>query len=179
MKKITVINKAKLPTISWKELKGKFEPNTLKQKKDREVGDLKQSILTIGFTIPLFIWVEGKYIADGAGRFLALELLEYEGYEIPDLPYVPIEAKSKKEAKRITMAISSQYGLITPDSLGEFTLDMNEIDLSFINIEGYNLEEIDWTPPKSKEVDMDEMKGKTKMQHTCPKCGFEFSTSDK
>jgi len=40
MKKITVINKAKLPTISWKELKAKFEPNTLKQKKDREVGDL-------------------------------------------------------------------------------------------------------------------------------------------
>jgi ParB-like chromosome segregation protein Spo0J len=175
MKKIIVINKAKLPTIPWKELKAKFEPNTLKQKKDREVGDLKASILAIGFTIPMFIWLEGKYIADGAGRFLALELLEYEGYEIPDVPYVPLEAKSKKEAKRLTMAISSQYGLISPDSIGEFTLDMNEIDLSFINIEGYNLGEIDWTPPKAKEVDMEAMKGETKMKHICPKCSFEWT----
>jgi hypothetical protein len=174
-KTIKIINKGNLPLISWKELKAKFEPNTLKQKKDREVGDLKQSILTIGFTIPMFIWLEGKYIADGAGRFLALELLEYEGYEIPDVPYVPLEAKSKKEAKRLTMAISSQYGLISPDSIGEFTLDMNEIDLSFINIDGYNLEEIDWTPPQAKEVDMDAMKGESKIKHICPKCEFEWT----
>lgn len=175
-KTIKIINKGNLPLIPWKELKAKFEPNTLKQKKDREVGDLKQSILTIGFTIPMFIWLEGKYIADGAGRFLALELLDYEGYEIPDVPYVPLEAKSKKEAKRLTMAISSQYGLISPDSIGEFTLDMNEIDLSFINIEGYNLEEIDWTPPKAREVDMETMKGETKMKHKCPKCEFEWTS---
>lgn len=176
MKTIKVINKGKLPLISWKELKAKFEPNALKSKKDREVGDLKESILAIGFTIPLFLWLEGKYIADGAGRFLALEMLEYEGYEIPDLPYVPLEAKSKKEAKRLTLAISSKYGKETNDSIGEFLLDMNEIDLSFINIEGYNLEEIDWTPPKTKEIDMDKMKGETKLQHKCPKCGFKFST---
>ncbi len=176
MKKITIINKANLPTIPWSELKKNFEPNTLKQKKDREVGDLKTSILTLGFTIPMFIWKEGKYIADGAGRFLALELLEYEGYEIPPIPYVPLEAKTKKEAKRLTMAISSQYGLITPDSIGEFSLDMNEIDLSFISIDGYNLDEIDWTPPKSKEVDMHAMKGETKMKHKCPKCEFEWTS---
>lgn len=178
MKTIKIINKANLPTISYKKLKEEFEANGLKQKKDRDIGDLKNSILTIGFTIPMFIWVEGKFIADGAGRMLALELLEYEGYEIPDLPYVPIEAKNKKEAKRITLAISSQYGIITPDSVGEFTLDMNEIDLSFINIEGYNLEEIDWTPPKAKEIDMEGMKveGASKLTHTCPKCGLSFNS---
>lgn len=176
MKKIKVINKAKLPTISWKELKAKYEPNKLKSDKNRDVGDLKESILAIGFTIPFFLWVEGKYIADGAGRFMALDMLEYEGYEIPDLPYVPLEASNKKEAKRLTLAISSKYGKETTESIGEFTLDMDEIDLSFINIEGYNLDEIDWTPPKAKEIDMDKMKGETKMQHTCPKCNFQFST---
>ncbi len=177
MKTIKIINKANLPTISWKKLKEGFESNALKQKKDRDIGDLKNSILTIGFTIPLFIWLEGKFIADGAGRFLALELLEYEGYEIPDLPYVPLEASNRKEAKRLTLAISSQYGLISPDSIGEFTLDMNEIDLTFINIEGYNLDEIDWTPPKAKEIDMENMKveGATKMKHKCPKCEFEWT----
>ena len=178
MKKIIkVTNEANLPTISWKELKKNFEPNTLKEKDNRDISDLKQSILKLGFVIPLFIWEKGKYISDGAGRFMTLELLEYEGYEIPDLPFIPIQAKSKKEAKQITLAISSQYGLITPDSIGEFTLDMKDIDLSFINIDGYDLEEIDWNPPESKEIDLDDMKGSTKHQHTCPKCGFEFNTT--
>lgn len=176
MKKIIVSNPANLPTISWEILKKDYEPNALKRKQDRNVGSLKDSILTMGFTIPLFIWEKGKYITDGAGRFMALELLEYEGYEIPDIPYIPLEAKNRVEAKRLTLAISSQYGLISPDSIGEFTLDMNEIDLSFINIEGFDLGEINWTPPKAKEIDMDSMKGQTKMEHTCPKCLFKFNT---
>lgn len=177
-KKIKIINKANLPTISWEELKKNFEPNTLKQKENREVGDLKASILAVGFQIPMFIWLDGKYITDGAGRFLALEMLEYEGYEIPPIPYVPLEANSKKEAKRLTLLISSKYGKETNESIGEFTLDMDEIDLSFVNLEGYNLEEIDWKPVKSKEIDMDEMKaeGATKMEHTCPKCKFSWSS---
>jgi hypothetical protein len=173
---IQVRNKAKLPTISWAELKKNYEPNALKSKKDRDVANLKSSILELGFIIPLFIWKEGKYITDGAGRFMALELLEYEGYEIPDIPYFPIEAKNKTEAKRHTLAISSQYGLITPDSIGEFTFDMNEIDLYFINIQGYNMEEIEWKPPLTKEIDVEDMKGKTKHQHECPHCGFKFGT---
>ena len=176
MKKIIVKNPANLPTISWKELKENFEPNALKQKKNRDVGDLKTSILTLGFIIPFFIWKEGKYITDGAGRFLALEMLEYEGYEIPDLPYVPIEAKNKKEAKRQTLVISSKYGLETQESIGEFILDMGEIDLGFVHLEGFNMEEIEWKPPVAKEIDVNKMKGETKMQHTCPKCGFEFNT---
>jgi len=44
-KTIVVKNPAGLPTISFKDLKEKYEANGLKQKKDREVGDLKQSIL--------------------------------------------------------------------------------------------------------------------------------------
>lgn len=176
-KTIKVINKGNLPLISWKELKEKFEPNALKSKKDRDVGDLKASILAIGFTIPFFIWLDGKYIADGSGRFLALEMLEYEGYEIPDLPYVPLEAKNKKEAKRLTMVISSKYGRETPESIGEFTLDMDEIDLSFVNLEGYDLDQIDWKPPQAKEIDIEKIKGETKLKHTCPKCGFSFSTT--
>jgi len=178
MKKIIVENPANLPLIPWAILKAQYEPNALKKKENRDVSDLKASILTVGFTIPMFIWEEGKYIADGAGRFIALDMLEYEGYEIPDIPYIPLKAKNRAEAKRLTLIISSQYGLMTPDSVGEFTLDMKEIDLSFINLEGYNLEEIDWKPPVSKEIDMDKMKaeGATKMKHTCPKCSFEWTS---
>lgn len=175
MKTIKVDNPGNLPLVSWETLKS-YECNNLKAEKNRDVKDLKESILELGFFVPLFIWTEGKFITDGAGRFKALEMLEYEGYTIPDLPYLPISAKDKKEAKRTTLAVSSTYGLITPDSIGEFTLDMDEIDLSFINIEGYNLEEIAWTPPKTKEIDTEEMKGETKHQHTCPNCSFKFTS---
>ena len=179
MKKIKVINKGNLPTIEWEDLKKSFEPNKLKKEKDRNVSDLKESILALGFAIPMMIWEEGKFITDGAGRFIALEMLEYEGYEIPAIPYVPIEAKNKKEAKRVTLAISSQYGDITNDSLGEFSMDMDEIDLSFISLQGFDLEEVEWKAPESKEIDMEKMeeKGKTKMEHTCPKCDFKFTTT--
>ncbi len=158
MKNLKVENPAGLPTISWAELKEKFEANELKDKAHRDVGDLKQSILSIGFVIPLCLWLEGKYITDGAGRLMALKMLEYEGYEIPDLPYFPINAKNKKEAKRITLAISSQYGDITPESAGAFMLQMDEIDLSFINLPGLDLAEIDWRPEHNNvEIEEDEI----------------------
>lgn len=155
-KTIIVNNPANLPTIAFKDLKEKYEANALKQKKDREVGDLKASILALGFSIPLFIWEKGKYLADGSGRLLALEMLEYEGYTIPPIPYVPLQAENKKEAKRLTLVISSQYGLITDESIGEFMLDMNEIDLGFVNIEGINLDDVDWKPGQKKEYEIEE-----------------------
>lgn len=178
MKSITVENPAGLPTIPFEVLKKEYESNNLKSKKGRDVGDLKESIIKLGFKVPLFIWVEGKYIVDGAGRFMALEMLEYEGYKIPDIPYLPIKASNKKQAKQAVLAISSSYGRVTPESIGEFTFDLNDIDLSFINIEGFDLEEIEWTPPKTKEIDIDEdVKGKTKHEHTCPNCSFKFTTT--
>lgn len=156
MKKVIVENPANLPTIAWTTLKKEYEPNALKSKKNRDVGDLKTSILTLGFKIPFVIWQEGKYVADGAGRFLALELLEYEGYEIPDLPYLPVIAKNKKEAKRLAMVISSQYGEITKDSFGEFILDMDEIDLGFIAIPGIDLDAAEWKPGGKTEYEVQE-----------------------
>lgn len=156
MKTFEVINEGNLPTISWAELKANYEPNNLKQKKDRDVGGLKDSILKLGFSVPFFIWQKGKYITDGAGRFLALELLEYEGYEIPDLPFVPIRAKTKKEAKQLTLAISSQYGPITQESFTEFMLDMEEIDIGFVNLTGIDLHELNWKPAEKKQYEIEE-----------------------
>lgn len=176
MKTINISEKlSALPTISFKDLKEKFEKNTLKASKNRDVTGLKTAILQDGFFAPLYIWVEGKYIVDGSGRVLALEMLEYEGYEIPDIPFIAISAKNKREAKKHTLLASSKFGKETTDSIGEFVLDMQEMDLSYINLEGWELEDIDWTPPKAKEVDIEKMKGETKLQHKCPKCGFKFT----
>lgn len=156
MKTLKVENPAGLPTISWEDIKKKFETNSLKEKKNRDVGDLKLSILKHGFKIPLVIWEQGNYITDGAGRVLALEMLEYEGYTIPDIPYVPILAKSKKNAKELTLAISSQYGNITEESFKEFVLDLQEIDLGIYNLPGLNFEGIEWKPQGKTEYEVQE-----------------------
>ncbi len=155
-KTIRVDNPANLPVLSFKNLKKNFETNTLKEKKNRDVSGLKQSILALGYNVPMFIWLEGKYIVDGAGRVLALDLLEYEGYTIPDLPYLPILAKNKQEAKQKVIAISSMYGVITKDTFAEFILDMGEMDLGFANIPGLVMEEIDWNPKEKKEYEVKE-----------------------
>lgn len=164
-----------LPTITLKELREKFESNALKEKRNRNVGSLKNSIVKDGMIMPLVLWIEGKYITDGAGRVKALEMLEYEGYQIDAIPYFPVTAANKKEAKKHTLLISSKYGEITEESAADFMQDMSEIDLGDISI-GLNLEEIDVTPPGTpKKGKKGRDKGKTVMMHTCPKCGHEFN----
>lgn len=180
MKTVTVENPAGLPTLSMEVLKSDYDWNLLKEKKNRDVGDLKKSILTLGFKVPIFVWEAGKYVTDGTGRLVALDMLAYEGYDIPAIPYVPIEAKDLKEAKRLTLAISSQYGKVTEESAADFMLDMDEIDLSFINLPDLNLEEIDWSPKQQAEKPQKKERGvaKSKLMHTCPKCFHEFSSSE-
>lgn len=176
MNKIIIKNPANLPLIPFKDLKTMYEANGLKQKENRDVSKLKASILKLGFKVPLFIWQEGRYIMDGAGRIMALGLLEYEGYQIPDIPCLIIQADSLEDAKVTTMAISSQYGPITEDSLGAFTFKLDPITFDFVNLEGYKMDEIKWTPPVAKTTEKEKPKGKTKMEHECPQCHYKFHT---
>lgn len=174
-KSIIIKNPNNLPLMSWADLKAGYSPNNLKEKKNRDVSGLKESILTLGFFAPIIIWEEGKYIADGAGRFLALELLEYEGYKIPDLPIEYVEAKDRTEAKQLTIAISSSFGEATEDSLGLFILDTPSIDLSFANLFNINIEEVQFKHPKAeKPVSSKINKGETEKQAICPNCAVKF-----
>jgi len=157
MKKIVIDIPIKLPSIPFKDLKEKYEVNGLKEKKNRDVGGLKESILMVGFCFPIYLWLEGKYVTDGAGRIMALDMLEYEGYEVPDIPYIPISAKNKKEAKRKTLLVSSRYGEISKESGTEFLLEMEEIDLSPVSLPELTMEDLDWKPGKAEyEVQEDE-----------------------
>lgn len=157
MKKIKVVlAQENLPTISYQDLKENYEQNALKDKKSRDIGRLKKIILKDGFKVPLFIWMEGKYIIDGTGRMMVLEMLEYEGYEIPDIPYYPISAKSKEEAKYETLKISSQFGSATEDSAGEFVLDLQEFDLSLISLPGLDIDDVQWKPEDKVEYEVQE-----------------------
>lgn len=175
MKTIKVPNPNNLPTMPWAELKKSFEANILKDKKSRKIGSLKASILKLGFIYPIYIWKEGKYIIDGAGRMQALDMLEYEGYEIPDIPYLVVSAKNKKEAKEQVVAMSSIYGHATEESMVDFVGEDMEMDIGFAEL-NLKMEEIRFSPKqKEKKDESERKKGKTVMMHTCPECGHEFN----
>lgn len=115
-----------------------FQGN-LKEISKESAKKLRQSILGYGWIAPIFVWNK-DYILDGHGRLLILNELIKEGYSISDLPIVDIEAKTKKEAAQILLAINSKYQNITDDGLYEF---MHEMDLKFEDLENFDLPDID------------------------------------
>ena len=109
------------------ELQGK-----LKARNDVDYDKIKLSIITYGFSFPFFVWKSDKnYILDGHGRFETLCRMQKDGYLIPDVPVVFVEAKDLKEAKQKLLRLNSQYGKMTKESVLEFAED---IDLNFEEI---------------------------------------------
>ena len=107
----------------------------LKTITDENLGKLKKSIIKYGFTVPAFIWKHErkKYIIDAHQRLKALESLFSEGYEIPDIPVVYIQAKDEQEAKEKLLHVTSQYGEFTEDGFANFILDAG-LDISDLDI---------------------------------------------
>jgi len=111
MKKKTIKIKCKgadlLPYDSLIQFQG-----DLKTLSNANLEKLKTRIVKRGFRMPFYIWVnnEQNKILDGSQRDKALKSLKNEGYEIPLLPVVYIEAESEIDARETILGISSQYG---------------------------------------------------------------------
>lgn len=105
----------------------------LKIRDDADIEKAKTSILKYGWSFPFFVWVSGKtnYCLDGHARIKVLKALEEEGYLIPELPVVYIQAKNKTEAKQKLLRLNSNFGHFTKESVLEFAED---IDLNFDEI---------------------------------------------
>jgi len=128
----------------------------LKTLSEENLGKLKKSIIKYGFTAPGFVWQSGKkkYVMDMHQRIKALNSLFEEGYTIPDIPIVYIQAKNKTEAKQKLLHISSQYGEFNRSGLDDFLLSINsdaelletlrlvddEVDLGIFDDDNYNEE---------------------------------------
>ena len=105
----------------------------LKIRDEADIEKAKTSILKYGWSFPFFVWVSGKtnYCLDGHARIKVLKSLEEEGYLIPELPVVYIQAKNKTEAKQKLLRLNSNFGHFTKESVLEFAED---IDLNFDEI---------------------------------------------
>lgn len=105
----------------------------LKELPEENYKKLKSSILKHGFLYPLFVWEDPSdakiYLIDGTQRFKTLLRMKDEGYSIPQLPVIFIEAADRLDAKAKLASAASQYGLFTEGGIKEFFSDLNFSDV--------------------------------------------------
>lgn len=149
---------------------------------DQLTGEIKET----GFSFAPHAWLNPKdkkwMLVDGHQRIKVLRKLAKAGYQIPKIPTIPVIAKTYKEAKRRVLQGISQYGHVKPDGLHEFlteadiliddviaSFDIPEVNLKSFKTEFFGKKE----KAEQKEKERDE--NPSKIVHTCPECGHEFS----
>ena len=170
-KAINVHNLNNLPTISYRELT--ILQGDLKILEEEDKRKLCQSIIKYGFFVPAFVWhfEDAFYILDATQRYHSLEALEKYGYTIPEIPYIEIPAKNKKDAAEKLLQITSRYGKINPATtfFEAFNIDVtyvNEIAIPELKMNFTSMGE----EQKEMEINDDEME----FDHKCPKCGYRW-----
>jgi DNA modification methylase len=138
--KVQCTGAATLPIDSIKPFQG-----SLKTLPKSAFAKLKKSMIDFGFSFPLFVWKHNgqNMTLDGHQRISTLQEMRKEGFEVPELPVVWIEAKDEKEAKHKLLLAVGQYGKVTDEGLYEFIktacLEMGELN------ETIELGDIDFT----------------------------------
>lgn len=105
------------------DLKGLTEENFKK---------LKRQLLQNGFICNFVVWKDPKdnlyKVLDGHQRLRVLSVLQTEGFELPEeYPCSEVVGLTFKEAKECVLALCSQYGSMSNDTLYEYLFE-NEID---------------------------------------------------
>lgn len=168
----------------------------LKELPEANYQKLKKQILRLGFSEPIAAWLvedeNKKYILNGHQRILTLKRMrDDEGYEVPYVPYILVEAENHHEAKMKVLSLASQFGVITAKGLKNFISDMDlapldlkddfalrDVDLGALDLES-ELEPV--SENDGKEVEVSEhtrtigkdTELKDKKNH-CPECGFTW-----
>ncbi len=134
---------------------------------------LKKRILSVGFSAPVLVWENDQtiFILDGHQRTTALRSLKADGYHIPEIPIVRIEAPDERTARELTLSYISQYGEINKESdwLKEAFEEMDSaIKESFVFRDG----EIDF----DLNIDFGDLPEEQppeqpKKEQCCPSCG--------
>ena len=106
---------------------GETELKTLTEENYKK---LRREILDLGFCEPLCVW--GDKILNGHQRVKTLKRMrDEEGYTIPHIPVNMVTADTYKEAKKMVLSLTSQFGKMTEESLMGFIkdadLELNEV----------------------------------------------------
>lgn len=146
MKTLKVHNTDNLPTIAYSKLID-FQGDLKHQIEPRELEKMRNSLKKHGVFVPKFVWFDesGKAnIMDGHQTKQALKSLEADGWKIPEIPYVTVEANGRKDAAEKLLQINSRYAKMNPNTtwLEEFDFDLDEIEGLIDSIEIPELKDI-------------------------------------
>ena len=86
---------------------------------------MREEILSDGFSFSPHVFQDGDgrfWLLDGHQRRTFLLRIQEEGYEIPTIPCMEVEAESLEHARRLVLAAASQYGTFNARKLVAFTL---------------------------------------------------------
>ena len=130
-----------LPFTQIKDFQGE-----LKSRTQDDVEHLIASIERHGFAFPFFVWRQPDGTCsclDGHGRIMALTQMQREGYEIPELPVVYIDAENENEARTKLIHINVVSGRFTDVGFRDLVKDIPDLDLAEYNYPELDLERLD------------------------------------
>lgn len=151
----------------------KYNP---RQITDQELSGLKESIRKFGFVEPVIVNKRTNTLVGGHQRTKAAELLGID--KIP-VTFVDLD-ESEEKALNVALNAHTIQGKFDTEILStlleDIKLDLPDLHAAF-NFEqlGKDLK-IDFDPekiPENSEIDTDNFGND--LEHTCPKCGFEFN----
>jgi DNA modification methylase len=173
-REIEVFNLGGLPTApvdDFLELQEDFKISD-----SDKLSKLQMLIITRGFKYAFKAWrdPDGKlWIIDAHQRKKALLSLRNSGFTIPDIPYEPIYAASKKEAVEEIAAYNSEFATKNPDTLlfqkykiDTLTLDRFNLGFSAKPVD-FNFSDKNFFEPQFSEVLDDEGEGFVLPQESC------------
>jgi hypothetical protein len=151
--------------IEWRKIKP-LQPDNLKIIYNYK--HIEQSILKNGFSMPFFVWEDGKdiYAIDGHSRIEVLSNME----NVPEkLPATFINAKDKKEAIEILLEVFNQkQNPIAEEVLIEWLeVEDVEVNVDALNVKiQYNSDDIDLDKFFEEGAEQKEQKNKIILEYT-------------
>lgn len=145
--RVTCDTQLRIPYTDLHELQG-----DLKEMTKERYAKFRALVLDKGIWFACHVWrdtsdqqavVAGTakmWIIDGHGRKKLFQTMADEGYDIPPIPCVEIQAASIKEAKEAVLAASSNFQRATGQGLYEF---METAGLTMDQVAGFDLPDID------------------------------------
>lgn len=118
---------------------------------------LKKEIIELGFCEAVVIW--GDKILNGHQRIRTLKRMRDEGFDIPLIPVTTVQADDEKQARRIVLSLTSQFGKLTEESLLAFAKE-SDINLDEI-VESFNFPELNMK--RLDDLSTDELKDLTEL----------------
>lgn len=164
-KEIKVYNPDNLPTVDYQKLVP-FQGD-LKDIDEESLNKLVGSIKENGFIVPKFVWIDNNkyYIIDGHQTIKALKQLKVEGYKIPEIPIVQVQADNKKDAAKKLLQINSKYGKINPDT--SFFEDFDIVPTYLDKIEIPELDDLEIYEEPAGDTDEDDIPADEDVETVC------------